>query len=177
MALPGIIAPPEAPVFLADGHEIEHLSRYVQVQMQTGHSRPRVVRSQPERMVNVEWFLEAPAMLAGYEWYEGTLEAGTKLFSARVASQGIDPATQVWPLLTWWTARWVQFQTEMLNLSRGRVSGRIYLIEGPFETGPDLSSLAMEIRAPLLGTAAPYVPADLAMEIDVALDGFVDETS
>lgn len=177
MALPGIIAPPEAPAFLADGHEIEELSRYVQVQMQVGHSRPRVVRSLAERTVDVQWFLEAPAMSAVYEWYEGTLEAGTKLFAARVAAQGIDPPAQVWPLLTWWTARWVQFQTEMLNYGRGRVFGRIYLIEGPFDTGPDLGSLAMEIRAPLLGTATPYIPADLIMEIDVALNGFVDETS
>ena len=64
MALPTIIAPPEAPVFLADGHEIEELSRYAQVPMQTGHSRPRARRSQPERMVDVSWFLEAAPMLA-----------------------------------------------------------------------------------------------------------------
>lgn len=177
MALPTIIAPPEAPVFLADGHEIEELSRYAQVPMQTGHSRPRVVRSQAERMVDVTWFLEAPALLAVYEWYEGTLQAGTRLFAARVATQGPGPTSGVWPSLSWWTARWVQFQTEMLHYGRGRVFGRLYLIEGPFETGPDLSSLAMEIRAPLLGTALPTIPADLAMEISAGLDGFVDETS
>lgn len=177
MALPTIIAPPEAPVFLADGHEIENLSRYAQVQMQTGHSRPRPVRSQPERMVDVVWLLEAAPLLAVYEWYEGTLKAGTRLFAARVATQGPGPVSGVWPSLSWWTARWVQFQTEMMHYGRGRVFGRIYLIEGPFETGPDLSSLAMEIRVPLLGSAAPTIPANLAMEIDVALDGFVDETS
>lgn len=177
MALPGIIAPPEAPVFLADGHEIEEISGYVQVQMQTGHSRPRRVRSLRERMVNVEWFLEAGPMLAVYEWYEGTLDAGTRLFAARVATQGPGPTSGVWPSLSWWTARWVQFQTEMLHKGRGRVFGRIYLIEGPFETGPDLSSLAMEIRVPLLGSSLPSIPAALAMEIVVALDGFVDETS
>lgn len=176
MALPTIIAPPEAPVFLADGHEIEELSRYAQVQMQTGHSRPRVVRSQAERMVDVVWLLEAAPMLAVYEWYEGTLRAGTRLFAARVATQGPGPSG-VWPNLSWWTARWVRFQTEMMHYGRGRVFGRIYLIEGPFQTGPDLSSLAMEIRAPLLGSAFPTIPADLAMEIDVPLDGFVDETS
>ena len=177
MALPTIIAPPEAPVFLADGHEIEELSRYAQVPMQTGHSRPRARRSQPERMVDVSWFLEAASMLAVYEWYEGTLEAGTRLFAARVATQGPGPISGVWPSLSWWTARWVQFQTEMLHYGRGRVTGRLYLVEGPFQTGPDLGSLAMEIRAPLLGSATPTVPADLAMEITAALDGFVDETS
>lgn len=177
MALPTIIAPPEAPVFLADGHEIEELSKYAQVPMQTGHSRTRITRSQAERVVDVSWFLEAEAMAAVYEWYEGTLEAGTKLFAARVAAQGIDPSTETWPLLYWWSARWMQFQTEMLNYGRGRVLGKLYLIEGPFEEGPDLGSLAMEIRVPLLGTAIPTIPADLAMEISVALDGFVDETS
>ena len=177
MALPTIIAPPEAPVFLADGHEIEELSRYAQVPMQTGHSRPRARRSQPERMVDVSWFLEAAPMLAVYEWYEGTLEAGTRLFAARVATQGPGPISGVWPSLSWWTARWVQFQTEMLHYGRGRVYGRLYLIEGPYETGPDPRSLAMAIRAPLLGSATPTIPAELAMEIDAALDGFVDETS
>lgn len=177
MALPTIIAPPEAGVFLADGHEIQELSRYAQVPMQTGHSRARVVRSQNERMVNVSWFLEADALLAVYEWYEGALKAGTRLFAARVATQGGDPSTGVWPSLSWWTARWVEFQYEMLHYGRGIVTGRVYLIEGPFQEGPDLGALAMEIRVPLLGSATPTVPADLAMEITVALDGFVDETS
>lgn len=177
MALPTIIAPPEAPVFLADGHEIENLSRYAQVPMQTGHSRPRAVRSQRERMINVVWFLEAAPLLAVYEWYEGTLEAGTRLFAARVATQGPGPTSGTWPSLSWWTARWVEFQTEMLHYGRGRVFGKLYLIEGPFEAGPDLSSLAMEILAPLLGSATPTIPADLAMEISVPVDGFVDETS
>jgi len=190
MALPTIVAPPEAPVFLAEGHEIEELSRYAQVPMQTGHSRARPVLSQNERMVSVRWFLDGPALAAVYEWYEGTLQAGTRLFAARVARQGGDPTTGVWPSLAWWTARWVEFETQMLprpallidpdtdvTLTRGVVSGRIYLIEGPFAEGPDLGALAMEIRAPLLGTALPTIPADLAMEISVALDGFVDETS
>lgn len=177
MALPTIIAPPEAPVFLADGHEIEELSRYAQVPMQTGHSRARAVRSQNERIVSVRWFLEAEAMLAVYEWYEGTLQAGTRLFAARVARQGGDPTSGLWPSLAWWSARWLDFSTEMLHRGRGVVTGRLYLIEGPFEEGPDLGSLAMEIRAPLLGTAAPTIPVDLAMEIEAALDGFVDETS
>lgn len=177
MALPTIIAPPEAPHFLADGHEVEEISRFAKLPQQTGHSRTRAVRSLPERMVDVSWFLEADAMLAVYEWYEGALQAGTRLFAARVATQGGDPTTGVWPSLSWWTARWVQFQTEMLHYGRGRVTGRLYLVEGPFQTGPDLGSLAMEIRAPLLGSATPTVPADLAMEITAALDGFVDETS
>lgn len=177
MALPTIVAPPEAGVFLADGHEIEELSRYAQVPMQVGHSRPRVVRSLNERMVDVSWFLEADALLAVYEWYEGTLQAGTRLFAARVASQGVAPASGAWPRLSWWTARWVQFQYEMLHYGRGVITGRVYLIEGPFEDGPDLSSMAMEILVPLLGSASPTVPTALAMEISVALDGFVDETS
>lgn len=177
MALPTIVAPPEAPRFLADAHEIEELSRYAQVSMQSGHGRPRVIRSLPERTVNVSWFLEAAAMAAVYEWYEGTLEAGTQLFAAQLATQGPNPSTGTWPSLSWWSARWVEFQTEMLNYGRGRVFGRLYLIEGPFQEGPDLGALAMEIRVPLLGSAAPTIPADLAMEIDAALDGFVDETS
>ena len=177
MALPTIIAPPEAPVFLADGHEIEELSRYAQVQMQVGHGRARRVRSLSERMVDVSWFLEAEAMQAVYEWYEGTLQAGTQLFAARLATEGLDLVSETWPSLSWWTARWVQFQTEMMNLGRGRVYGRLYLIEGPFVAGPDLGSLAMEIRAPLRASATPTIPPDLAMEISAPLDGFTDETS
>lgn len=177
MALPTIIAPPEAPVFLADGHEIEELSRYAQVPMQVGHSRARPVRSSNERIVNVRWFLEAEPMAAVYEWYEGTLEAGTRLFAARVARQGGDPTSGLWPSLAWWSARWLSFQTEMLHYGRGVVTGRLYLIEGPFAEGPDLGSLAMEIRAPLLGSASPTIPVALAMEIEAGLDGFVDETS
>ncbi len=177
MALPTIIAPPEAPVFLADGHEIEELSRYAQVTMQTGHSRTRAVRSSNERTVAVRWFLSAEAMLAVYEWYEGTLQAGTRLFAARVARQGGDPTSGAWPSLAWWSARWLSFSTELLHYGRGVVTGRLYLIEGPFEDGPDLQSLAMEIRAPLLGSASPTIPVALAMEIEAGLDGFVDETS
>lgn len=177
MALPTIIAPPEAPVFLADQHEIEELSRYAQVPMQIGHSRPRVVRSRNERVLDVSWFLEADELLAVYEWYESTLQAGTHLFAAHVARQGGDPTTGAWPSLAWWTARWMEFQTEMLHYGRGIVTGKLYLIDGPFADGPDLGSLAMEIRVPLLGSAAPTIPSALAMEISVALDGFVDETS
>lgn len=177
MALPTIVAPPEAPVFLADGHEIEELSRYAQVKVQTGHSRARPVRAANERIVSVRWFLEPAAMAAVYEWYEGTLQAGTRLFAARVARQGGDPTSGAWPSLAWWSARWIDFQTDMLHHGRGVVTGRLYLIEGPFADGPDLGALAMEIRAPLLGTASPTIPVDLAMEIEAGLDGFVDETS
>lgn len=177
MALPTIIAPPEAPVFLAEGHDIDELSRYAQVRMQVGHSRARPVRSANERVVSVRWFLDADALLAVYEWYEGTLEAGTRLFAAKVARQGGDPTSGEWPSLAWWSARWLDFSTEMLHYGRGVVSGRLYLIEGPFAEGPDLGSLAMEIRAPLIGSASPTIPTSLAMEIEVGLDGFVDETS
>lgn len=177
MALPTIIAPPDAPRFLADGHAIQELSRYAQVKMQTGHSRVRATRSLSERVVDVSWFLEADAMLSVYEWYEGTLEAGTKLFSARVATQGGDPTTGAWPSLSWWSARWVDFQTEMLHYGRGRVTGKLYLIDGPFAEGPDLGALAMEISVPLVGRATPNIPVDLAMEISVPLDGYLDETS
>lgn len=177
MALPTIIAPPEAPRFLADGHEIEEISKYAQVNLQVGHSRVRRIRSLPERMVNVSWFLEADALAAVHEWYEGNLEAGTKLWAALVATQGGDPTTGIWPSLSWWTARWVDFQVEMLHYGRGRVVGKVYLIDGPFQEGPDLGSFAMEIRVPLLGSANPTIPVALAMEISAALDGFVDETS
>lgn len=169
MALPTIVAPPGTPVFLADGHEIEELSPYAQIRFGTGHGRARPARTLVERIVAVEWFLEADQMLEVYEWYEDGLEAGRRTFSAYLKKLGAG--------MIWREALWIVFETEMLHLGRGRVSGRLLLFGPEYTTGPTLNDLSVELLFPLNASATPTIPADLSAEFDFSLDAFVDETS
>lgn len=164
MTLPTITAPDGAPVFLAEGHGIEEDSVFAQVGYTTGHSRARRVWTVPERAVAVSWLLDADVMAAVDDWYENTLLAGTRQFAARVRNQGAGSA------LLWWTARWIDFQTEMLNLGRGRVSGMLLLTGEGSETGPETGALAMEVEIALLDVRSTVsVPKNLAMEILIEL--------
>ena len=150
MALPTIIAPPSAPVFLAEGHEIEEISTFAQVRFATGHGRARPARTVVERIVSVEWFLEAGPMLEVFNWYEDGLEAGARTFSAYLKKLGGG--------MVWREARWLNFETEMLHLGRGRVSGRLLLFGPEYTAGPTLNDLSVEMLFPLNASATPTVP-------------------
>jgi hypothetical protein len=162
MTLPTITAPSGTPVFLAEGHGIEEDSVFAQVKFATGHSRARRVWTVTERVVSVQWFLEADEMLAVDDWYENVLLAGAREFSAYVRNQGDG--------MLWWRARWVEYRTEMLHKGRGRVTGSLLLTGEGSVTGPDTGALEMEIAVALLDTRSTVsVPSGLAMEISIAL--------
>lgn len=161
MSLPGIIAPPGTPVFLAEGHQIAEDSVFAQVNFRSGHARSRRARTVPERVVSVSWFLEADQLADVESWFENDLQAGALQFAARVANQG--------PGLLYWTARWIEFQTQMLPLGRGLVTGTLLLTGEGSETGPDLSELAAEVSVALAGAATATIPNELAAEVVIAL--------
>lgn len=168
MSLPGITAPVGTPLFLADGHSITEDSMFAPVRPRTGHSRLRRVRTAPERVVSVGWLLEADELLRVIEWFEDTLQAGALEFAALVANQG--------PGQRWWRARWVSFQTEMLHKGRGRVTGTLFLVGDPSETGPDLSQLAAEAVVALQSSASATIPSLLAAEVVIALQAQSGDT-
>lgn len=163
MALPTITAPPGTPVFLAAGHQHVEDSAYAQVRPTTGHSRARRVWTTTERVVAVSWLLSASQMAAVDAWFEDDLEAGALEFAAQVANLG--------PGLLWYRARWISFETELLNLGRGRVSGTLLLIGEGTATPPETGALAAEISARLVSVPASFsVPVSLAAEISVPLE-------
>jgi hypothetical protein len=163
--LPSITAPSGAPPFLADGHGIDEDAYYGQVPYTTGHSRARRRWTQTARVVTVRWLLEEDELAEVDDWYENTLLAGTREWSARVRKQG------AWPDLTlWWRARWIDYQTEMLEKGRGIVSGRLLLTGEGSADPPDTGALAMEVSIALRDIRSTVsVPAHLAMEISIAL--------
>lgn len=169
MALPPIIAPPGTPVFLADGNDVEDISRHAQVRFATGHGRARPVRAALDSIVSVQWFLEAAQMADVYAWYEDGLDAGARTFSAYLKRFGVG--------MYWREARWLNFETEMLHLGRGRVSGRLFLFGPEYTEGPAVNDLAVEVLFPLQASATATTLADLTAELDFSLDAFVDETS
>lgn len=163
MALPTILAPSVAPVFLAAGHEFTETGAFSEVPVGTGHSRMRRTRTTTERVVSVRWFLEAAALAAVESWFELDLKAGSLPFTARVASQ--EGAG-----LVYWAARWISFECELLHYGRGRVSGSLLLIGEPSETGPELGELALEATIALQATGTATIPSDLALEAVIALE-------
>ncbi len=169
MALPPIVGPAGTPVFLAEGHDIEEISSYAQVRFGTGHGRARPARRAVDRIVSVEWFLEAQQMLDVFNWYEDGLEAGALTFSAYIKRLGAG--------MVWREARWISFETEMLHFGRGRVSGRLLLFGPEYAEGPAVNDLAVEVRFPLNATATAYTFTNFEAELSFALDAFVDETS
>lgn len=161
-ALPAIMVPSVAPVFLAEGHAIDEDSVYAQVDMKTGHSRARRVWTVTERVVTVMWLLPGPVMEVVDDWYENTLLAGELKFSARVRNQG--------PGMLWWAARWITYQTEMLPNGWGKVTGSVLLTGEGSSIPPSTGDLAMEIAVPLLSISESlFGENSLAMEISVAL--------
>jgi len=166
MTLPTITAPPGTPVFLADGHGITDDSVFALWKPNTGHSRTRRVWTVSERIVTVQWFLEAEDLAAVDTWLEETLEAASLPFAARVRNQGDGEA------LLWWRARWVDYSFDMLPLGRARMSGRLFLTGEGSETGPDTSALAMEAGIALIDIRSSIeLPSHLAMEVGLALLG------
>lgn len=164
VGLPSITAPDGTPVFLAEGHGIDEDSLYAQVPMTTGHSRTRKRYTVTDRVVTVRWFLDSGLPPVVNDWYENTLLAGTRAWSARVRNQGAGPA------MLWWRARWIDYQMEMLHLGRGLVSGRLLLTGEGQVDGPETGALAMEVSVALLDIRSSVaVQAHLAMEILVAL--------
>lgn len=163
--LPSITAPAAVWPFLADGHSIDEDSHYSQVGFTTGHSRARRRWTETARVVTVRWLLEEADLTAVTSWYEDTLLAGAREWSARVRKQGAGPETGLW-----WRARWIDYQTEMIGLGRGIVSGRLLLIGEGGVDPPETSTLAMELGIALLDIRSTVsVPAHLAMEITIAL--------
>lgn len=164
MSLPGITAPAGTPVFLAAGHSVQEDSLYRQVSFGTGHSRMRRVCTALERIVSVEWFLDAGDMEAVDDWLENTLQAATREFSARVANQDGSG-------LLWWRARWLTPPGfEMMNLGRAKLSGQLFLTGEGSSTPPDTGSLSMRIREALTGTRTVIAGnVSLSMHIREAL--------
>lgn len=162
MALPTIVAPPQVPPFLADGHEFDEDSVYAAVALGTGHSRLRRVRQATERIVNVSWYLDAEAMQAVDAWYENELQAGALPFAAHVANQNGTGAA-------WWSARWVSFEIEMLHLGDGRLTGALYLFGEPSDEPPELGSFAVEfgieLRSRAVVTTSPYMTVEFEIEL------------
>lgn len=164
MSLPSITVPPGSPCFLAEGHAITEDSVYADVAPITGHSRTRRVWTVGERVVSVRWFLEAADMARVEAWFENDLLAGSRQFSVEVRSQADGQA------LVWWAARWVHFETEMMALGRGTVSGQLFLVGEPSDTPPDTSALAAEISIPLMDVRSSLpLPVHLAAEVLIAL--------
>lgn len=163
MALPGITAPPEAPVFLASGHSIGEDSIYGVLELATGHSRTRRKQTQSERIVNVMWHLEPAVMDAVDDWYEDDLQAGARTFAARVMSQDSGA-------LVWWEARWLSYETEMIHKGRGRLTGQLFLVGEASNIPPDTSSLALSVGVALTqGQGRVANNVSLALSIGVAL--------
>jgi len=166
MTLPAITTPAGTPKFLASSHTVTEDSAYAVVKSATGHSRQRRVWTVTERLVNVEWFLEEDLLIATEDWYENTLQAGTRTFSVQLRNEGATPD------LLWWEVRWISFQTEMMNYGRGRVSGQLMLFGEGSSTPPEFGVLAMEVSLPL--DAVPgsvIVPVAYGMEVFLPLIG------
>lgn len=163
MSLPGITAPPGTPPFLSDGHANQDDPLFAQVRTATGHSRARRVRTVPERVADVSWFLDAAELAAIDTWYWDTLQCGALEFAAHVRNRG--------PGMLWYRARWISFETEMLTLQRGRLRGQLLLMGDGEVNPPDTSALRSEVTAALLslsGTAI-LIPKVLDSEVTVAL--------
>lgn len=163
MSLPGITAPPGTPVFFALGHAIAESSVFATVKMGRGHTRTRRKQSVPERIVSVQWQLEADEMTAVINWYEDTLKSGSLEFAAHVAAE-------VTGGLVYWAARWKSFSTELQHLGRGRVSGELFLHGEPSGEVPNTSSLSMALNVALRSLPGSIAGnTNLSMQIDVAL--------
>jgi hypothetical protein len=162
MTLPLITPPVGTPLFLVEGHGIDEDSVFDQVAFATGHSRARRVWTVTERAVSVRWLLDADELAAVDAWYEDTLAAGSLEFAVQVKDLG--------PGLRWWRARWISFETQLLHLGRGLVTGTLFLTGEGSESGPETGALTMEVDVALLDDRSNVsVPKVLAMEVLVHL--------
>lgn len=162
MSVPNIKPPPGTPRFQQGGHSIDEDSAYAQVEYGTGGSRARRLTTETQRIISVGWWLTAARLAAVENWYEVSLRAGEREFAAEVKTEG--EGTQ------WWTARWVQFQTEMKTKNRGRVTGKLLLTGTPQTHAPNGVDLAMTAGSALLDIRSNLALAtDMTMSISIDL--------
>ena len=161
--LPEITPPSGTPVFLLAGHGATPKPAYADVAMRTGSPRRRRTCTAAPRVVTVGWLLEADQMAAVDAWFEDTLLAGEREFSARVKNIG--------PGMLWWTARWIEpYSAEALHLGRWRVTGQLLLTGQGQEADPYSPNLYAEFGAALRGTVALTVVPMLATEFGFAVE-------
>lgn len=166
MTLPTLITPPGTAEFLTTGHDVIEDSAYAQWRPATGHSRARRVWTVTERVVGVEWFLERGQLATVEEWFETTLQVGSRAFSARIRNEAVGP------LLVWWEARWIRIDYDMLPLDRAHVTGSLMLFgEGSTEP-PEFGLMAADFLVDLRDIRSTvYLPNNLAIEFLVDLTG------
>lgn len=159
MTLPALVTPPGTAEFLATGHDVTEDSVYAQWRAATGHSRTRRVWTVTERVVGIEWLLERGQLDAVEEWFETTLQVGSRTFSARIRNEATGP------LLVWWEARWIRIDYDMLPLGRAHVTGALMLFgEGSIEP-PEFGLMAAEFAVDLRDIRSTvYPPNNLAAE-------------
>lgn len=164
MTLPAITVPAAAPLFLASGHSVTEDSVYAPVRAATGSSRQRRVWTVTERIVTVEWLLEAAVLTDVEAWFEDVLQAGARTFSVQLRNEGAVPG------FLWWEARWISFEVQMLHFGRGRVTGQLMLFGEGSAEGPERGVLAFEVSLPLDDVPAPvFIPVEYGMELQLPL--------
>lgn len=164
MTLPALTTPAGTPEFLASGHDVTEDPAYAQWRPATGHSRARRVFTVTERVVNVEWFLQSGQLEAVEEWFETTLQAGVRTFSARIRNEAEGP------LLVWWEARWIDIAYEMLPLGRAHITGSLLLFGEGSVDPPEFGLLSAEFAVVLDDRpASVFTPNYLAAEFLIEL--------
>lgn len=166
--IPEIRPPAGIPVFALAGHTVTPKPSYSDIEMRTGQARRRRVCTSAPRVVSVGWVLESAQMAAIDEWYEDTLLAGERQFSAQVKGIGLVGGTEG---LLWYTARWIEpYSAEALHLGRWRVTGTLLISGEGQEADPYSPEMLIEYGAAVRTTASLIVSPRLAVEYGAAFE-------
>jgi len=173
MALPAILLPEGTPAFTRE-HEFELQPAFGDQPMQTGSARRRRVWRSPPRVASVALELNVAQMAAFDDWYEQTLQAGARDFSAPVANLGTG--------IMWWQARFVgggqgspPYNVELLDgAQQYKVTTKLLLLGEGSLTPPATSVLTGSVAFDLLGAASisAAVPLSGSVTFDLADAGY-----
>jgi hypothetical protein len=163
MALPQLLQPAGTPPFLRDTHELEVISRYANTQVQTGAMIRRRMWVSTAEYANVVLELSTPVMAEYDEFFEDTLEAGTKKFSAQIQNRG--------PGLLWWSCRFFEpYTVEYLGGIWWRLSAKLILFDEGSVEGPEPTTLVGSVHIGLQATAVVVAEQPLSGSVVIALE-------
>jgi hypothetical protein len=128
----------------------------------------RRTRTLAPKVANVAWLLTSAQMQAVDAWFEETLLAGERRFSAQVRIVG-GPSQ-------WWDAFWAApYEADPIPSPHGvlwRVTGRLHLRGEPSAIRPDTGETVVEFGLALVGQAVVTADASVAVEFGLALQPY-----
>lgn len=150
--------PTDLPDPLISGYGMTPEKALERTSYEAGVPRHRTMWSEPPEVLTLTWLLKRPQKAIFQDWYDSTLQGGTRKFDLQVKGQSEN---------SWWVAQFIDnpWTSEVVEYNLLRVSARV-LLEGPPTAERNLNlNLGMDLAGTVTTTMNLTVIGDFAMDL------------